>query len=290
MGERDVRRWLVAGAVLMLLGSREAGGQSASGAPADSVIGPGLHVVSNQRGTLLVRIGARESFVAGAQRPELVAAARALIARLHAPAVRFGVALAAEDAARFGDGGWGASGAVTLAHEIARAHMGSTPGAPLPTMGYSEVVQVGLSGEEAHVVHQPAGYSGADAIVHLEREGVFITGADFTSNGYPDIDLANGGSLAGMIQTVSTVVDHFGGTRMLFVPIRGPVANGAELRAYRDMLVSVRDRVAQLIAGGANERAVVTAKPTAAFDARWGHGPVSADRFATTVFHSLAGR
>jgi hypothetical protein len=32
----------------------------------------------------------------------------------------------------------------------------------------------------------------------------------------------------------------------------------------------------------------VAAKPTAAFDARWGHGPVSGDRFAAMAFQSLA--
>jgi hypothetical protein len=168
--------------------------------------------------------------------------------------------------------------------------MATASGAPLPTMGFSEVVQLGLSGEEAHVVHQPAGYSGADVIVHLERGGIFVTGSDFTSNGYPDLDLDAGGSFKGMIRTVSTFVDHFGGTQIRFVPIRGPVTGGAELRAYRDMLVGVRDRVSKLIAGGAKERDVIAAKPTAAFDAKWGHGPVSGDRFAATVFCSLSAR
>ena len=133
--------------------------------------GPGLHLLSVPRGNLLVRIGAKESFVAGAQRPELVAAARALLASQHAPPVRFALAMASDDAAREGDGGWSAAGAISLAHELARGRMMRARVATLPSMGFSEVVQLGLSGDEAHVVHQPAGYSDADVIVHLEARG-----------------------------------------------------------------------------------------------------------------------
>lgn len=268
---------------------RGASGQGGS-APTHTVIRPGIHLLSDARGNLLVRIGAKESFVAGAQRPELVAAARALLAAQHAPPVRFALAMSAEDAARHGDGGWGAAGAVTLAHELERARIARAGAGPLPSMGFSEVVQVGLSGDEAHVVHQPAGYSDADVIVHLEREGVLALGADYTSDGYPDLDLTAGGSFDGLVKTIDTFTRNFGETSMQFVPIRGPVTNGAALREYRDMLVAVHDRIAKLVAGGATERDVVAAKPTAPFDARWGHGRVSGDRFAAAAFHSLTRR
>jgi hypothetical protein len=160
----------------------------------------------------------------------------------------------------------------------------------LPSMGFSDVVQLWLSGDEAHVVHQPAGYSDADVIVHLEREGVLMLGGDYTSDGYPQIDLAAGGSFDGLVKTIDTFARNFGQTKAQFVPMRGAATNGATLRDYRDMLVAVRDRIARLVADGVAERDVIAAKPTAAFDARWGRGPVSGDRFASMAFHSLARR
>jgi cyclase len=275
--------------VALVAGGRSAAAQAGT-TPHHTVIGPDLHLLSVARGNLVVRIGAKESFVAGAQRPELVAAARALLASQHAPPVRFALAMASGDATQEGDGGWGASGAISLAHELARARMMRAGVAALPSMGFSEVVQLGLSGDEAHVVHQPAGYSDADVIVHLEAEGVLLLGADYTSDGYPDLDLAAGGSFDGLVKTIDTFTRNFGQTKAQFVPMRGAATNGAALREYRDMLVAVRDRVAKLVAGGAAERDVVAAKPTAAFDARWGHGPVSGDRFAAVAFRSLARR
>jgi cyclase len=286
--------WARRSAMVLVSMALLAGGQSAAaqagGAPRHTLIGPGLHLFSVARGNLVVRIGAKESFVAGAQRPELVAAARALLASEHAPPVRFALAMASEDATREGDGGWSASGAVSLAHELARARMMRAGVPALPSMGFSEVVQLGLSGDEAHVVHQPAGYSDADVIVHLEAEGVLMLGADYASDGYPDLDLSAGGSFDGLVKTIDTFTRNFGQTRAQFVPLRGAATNGVALREYRDMLVAVRDRVAKLVAGGATERDVVAAKPTAPFDARWGRGPVSGDHFAALAFRSLARR
>jgi cyclase len=277
-------------ASLSLVGVPRVAGAQTPTAPRHTTIGPGLHLLSVARGNLVVRIGAKESFVAGAQRPELVAAARALLAAQHAPPVRFALAMASDDATREGDGGWSASGAISLAHELARARMMRAGVGALPSMGFSEVVQLGLSGDEAHIVHQPAGYSDADVIVHLESEGVLLLGADFASDGYPDLDLAAGGSFDGLVKTIDTFARNFGQTRAQFVPMRGPTTNGAVLREYRDMLVAVRDRVARLVAGGATERDVIAARPTAAYDARWGRGLVSGERFTSAAYRSLARR
>ena len=86
-------------AMALVAGGRSAAAQAGT-APRHTVLGPGLHLLSVAHGNLVVRIGAKESFVAGAQRPELVAAARALLASQHAPPVRFALAMASEDATR----------------------------------------------------------------------------------------------------------------------------------------------------------------------------------------------
>jgi hypothetical protein len=74
-----------------------------------------------------------------------------------------------EDAVRFADAGWGARGAVTLAHEalsgrLYQAAAGGTlpPGMTLPMMGFSQVVQLHLAGEDTPIIHQRPGYTDAD--------------------------------------------------------------------------------------------------------------------------------
>ena len=56
---------------------------------------------------------------------------------------------------------------------------------------------------------------------------------------------------------------------------------------YREMLVTVRDRVQKLKAAGRTEKEVVAAKPTADLDPAWGKGFVQPDEFVTIVYNTL---
>jgi hypothetical protein len=61
----------------------------------------------------------------------------------------------------------------------------------------------------------------------------------------------------------------------------------ADLAAWRDMLVKVRDNVAALAAQKKTLEQIKAAKPTAAFDARWGQGMIKADMVVETVYKAL---
>ena len=74
------------------------------------------------------------------------------------------------------------------------------------------------------------------------------------------------------------------------VPGHGPVATRADLQAYRDMLVQVRQRIKALITAGKTMDEVVAAAPTKDFDAKWGSGYVTPDVFTKIVFSSLMKR
>jgi len=247
-------------------------------------------VFSNAANNLLVQTEPHVTFVVGVQDPSLVAEARAWLAARRAPAVRFVLAAAGDSAAYDGDGGWGASGATVLAHEALRGHMMGTRHAnAIPALGFSEVVQMSLGDDEAHAVHQKtAGYGASDVTVHLEGADVLYLGNLFTTDGYPDIDLASGGSIAGLITTVTWFVTNFGdNAKIHYVPGRGATAGAGALRDYRDMLVSIRDRVQTMVAAGKSDGEIVAAHPAGAFDAKWGRGRVSSDRFVTLVAQSL---
>ncbi|MGE3616084.1 MAG: MBL fold metallo-hydrolase, partial [Gemmatimonadales bacterium] len=69
------------------------------------------------------------------------------------------------------------------------------------------------------------------------------------------------------------------------IPGHGDIAGPADLTAYRDMLVTVRDRVQALIARGMTADQVVAAKPTEDLDAKWG---ANAERFVRAVYQGLS--
>ena len=67
----------------------------------------------------------------------------------------------------------------------------------------------------------------------------------------------------------------------------GPLAGKADLQAFRDMVKTVRDRVAKLKAEGKSKDDAKAAKPTADFDAKWGQGFIKGDMLVGMVFDSL---
>ncbi len=299
------RRFYALGGVLAAALLSSTGSSRAIGDPEARVtpIADRFYVVSEPTANMVLFIGEDTSFVAGVQRPSLVSAAKAFVQSHNAPPVRYALMLEDAGALTLGDGGWGQAGSVTLAHEdflrpMRRLARGKDPTTPatamqheLPRVGFSQVVQLWLKDEEIHIIHERTGHTDADVIVHFEKAGVLCLGNTLTTDGYPAIELARDGSLAGIIQTAGYFVRAFGKTPDRIEPIvpgRGPIATTQDLRDYADMLTAIRDRVQSLIKDGKTVEDAVAAKPTATFDDRWGHGPVTPDQFVAMVYQSLS--
>jgi hypothetical protein len=59
------------------------------------------------------------------------------------------------------------------------------------------------------------------------------------------------------------------------------------LQKYRDMLATVRDRVAKLKTAGASEQEAIAKKPTADLDAEWGKSFVTGDVITGLAYRTL---
>lgn len=66
-----------------------------------------------------------------------------------------------------------------------------------------------------------------------------------------------------------------------------PVSNRTELKEYRDMLVAIRDNVARLKKQEKSLDAVVAARPTAAFDEKWGQFVITPALFTELVYEGV---
>jgi cyclase len=273
---------------------------SGSGGVHVAQVAPKFYVISNAMANLVLLVGDDASFVAGPQYPALVNQAIATVREQKAPAVKYVFITDDDSAPALLDGGWGQRGAVTIAHEqlvgsMMRPASGTNavtpaPGAAPPAMGFSQVVQLHIKGEDTHIVHDKVGYSAADAIIHFEGSGVAYLGPAFTNDGYPRIDIARGGKLSGMIELVDFFATNFAQSPQMIEPIipgRGPIATIRDLQAYRDMLRTVRERVLAIAKAGKSVQDAIAAKPTAEFDARWGHGPLTPDQFVTLAYESV---
>ena len=120
------------------------------------------------------------------------------------------------------------------------------------------------------------------------RANAIATGDIYFNGSYPFIDLASGGSVEGMIIAVERVL-ALSDEKTRIVPGHGPLSNRAELRAYRDMLVTVRGRVTAALREGTSLAALSASQALQDLDGRWGRNMVSSKDFLRSVYASLSG-
>ncbi len=199
-----------------------------------------------------------------------------------------------------GNENFGKMGAVIMARPNLRARLlkpspgangqtpAAAPAAALPVVTYDQPVTLQLNGEEVRIVPLPRAHTDGDTAVKFVNADVLATGDVFRSVGYPNIDRGNGGTLAGMLESMNTFIE-LAGPNTKVAPGHGAITDRAALVAHRDVIVTVRDRVAKARSEGRTVEQIVAAKPTADMDEKVGNAAQSADRFVQQVFAELAG-
>jgi glyoxylase-like metal-dependent hydrolase (beta-lactamase superfamily II) len=190
-------------------------------------------------------------------------------------------------------------GALIVAHDNVRERMSveqvmeafgrtvpPSPDGALPVITFSETATFHLNGDELHVFHVPHAHTDGDAIVHFRKGNVVHMGDTFFNGAYPFIDLGSGGSINGMIRAADAVLAHIDGNTKI-IPGHGALGTRADLKAYRDVLATARDRVTDAIANGMTPQQVKAAKLMAEYDEAWGQAFINPDQFVEFVYQSL---
>jgi glyoxylase-like metal-dependent hydrolase (beta-lactamase superfamily II) len=143
-----------------------------------------------------------------------------------------------------------------------------------------------FGGETVAVRHYRAGHTDGDLSVYFRRADILQTGDTFWNGVYPFIDYVTGGSIDGAIAAANENL-RLAGAQTMVIPGHGPAGDRAALIAFRDMLVTVRGRVAALKAQGKSLDEVLAAHPTADLDARWGQSVIDGHLFTALVYRGV---
>jgi glyoxylase-like metal-dependent hydrolase (beta-lactamase superfamily II) len=162
----------------------------------------------------------------------------------------------------------------------------ASPEAALPVVTFAEGLSFWWNGGEIRVFHVPPAHTDGDAIVEFVAADVVHMGDTFFNGGYPFIDTSSGGRVDGVISAAERVLGAVS-DKTRIIPGHGPLGTKADLQAYRDVVKTIRDRVAKLKAEGKTRDAAIAAKPTAEYDAKWGQGFIKGDVLTGLVFDSL---
>jgi glyoxylase-like metal-dependent hydrolase (beta-lactamase superfamily II) len=192
------------------------------------------------------------------------------------------------------------AGAKIIAQENTRKHLSGIQRVedwdynflPLPSGGIpSEVFaaehRLKLNGASIGLKYYGPAHTDSDISVTFAEANIVHVGDTFWNGIYPFIDYSTGGSIDGMIAASDA---NLAATtnETIIIPGHGrPVSNKAELKEFRDMLVAIRENVATLKKQGRSRDEAVAAKPTAAFDAKWGQFVIDPGFFTRLVYEGV---
>jgi glyoxylase-like metal-dependent hydrolase (beta-lactamase superfamily II) len=191
------------------------------------------------------------------------------------------------------------AGATITAHENTRKHLSvmtriagwdwnfpARPVGALPTSTFETRHEMRLNHTNITLEKYEPAHTDSDIFVHFAEADILLVADTWWNGVYPFIDYSTGGSIDGQIRAAQQNVDSVTADTIV-VPGHGLIGNRADLIQFRDMLVAIREKVAGLKRQGMTVFEVIAAKPTAAFDAKWGQFLITPSAFTGLVYHGV---
>ena len=199
----------------------------------------------------------------------------------------------------------GATGAAILAHESVLRRMSarnakpSYPADAWPTEAFLTTRYAFRMNDDAiEVFYQPAAHSDADSLVLFRRSDVVVAGDILDTTRFPVIDVANGGSIQGEIDALNRLIELtvvpipfiYNGVGTYVIPGHGRLCLQLDVVDYRDMVVVVRDVIADLIKQGKTLDQIKAAHPAKPYETEYGTQEGSTSAFVEAVYKSLTAK
>src|SRR5690606_18478179 len=260
-------------------------------------IAEGFYVLFGVGGNIAVSIGEQGVLAVDDQFPEMVPKYRAAIRELGGGDIDFVINTHWHFDHADGNQTLGPDGTWLVSHENSREMMRKDnrinlvnmvreqpayPAAALPIITFSDRMRFHFNGEPIDLLHfGPAHTTGDTAVLFRNRNAVHL-GDVFNNAGYPFIDADNGGSLEGIIEFCSQVLERID-PETVVVPGHGPLSDYADLKSYVEMLSAIRDRMSALIKDGATREQIIAAQINEEWDAEMGDPASFVDRAYTSL-------
>lgn len=158
--------------------------------------------------------------------------------------------------------------------------------AALPVLTFSEDMHFYINNDSVNAVHVPSAHTDGDSIIYFKKANVVHAGDIFFNGFYPFIDAANGGSLRGTIAAVDAMLAATD-SKSKIIPGHGPLADKAQLQAYRDMLAIAYARLLKLKNDGVSVEDAIIHDPLSDLEAQWGNGIFSGEKWIRITYPAV---
>jgi cyclase len=193
--------------------------------------------------------------------------------------------------------------AAILAHDSILQRMSAPTGKAspfpddaLPTEAfYTKRYTLRMNDEGIEVLYEPAAHSSSDSFVFFRGSDVVVAGDVMDTTRFPVIDVANGGSIQGEIDALNKLIELaiaptpfiYKGVGTYVIPGHGRLGEQMEVVDYRDMVVVVRDVIADMIKQGMTLGQIKEASPAKPYETQYGTQPGATNAFVESIYKSL---
>lgn len=263
-------------------------------------VGDGLYVLFGVGGNIAVSIGGDGVLIVDDQIPEMMPKIRTAIGDVGGNGVDFVINTHWHFDHAEGNLALGPAGTHIIAQARARANMAKGgiinlvitkygqqpyPSGALPAITFDDGMQMHYNGERIDLLHFGPAHTTSDTAVFFRGHNAVHMGDVFNNTGYPFIDADSGGEIDGMISFCQAALDQLEPNSVV-IPGHGPITDAAALKAYIEMLSTVRDRVSKMIDEGKSLEEISASDPTSGYNERYGDVSASLG-FIDRVYTSL---
>lgn len=241
-------------------------------------ISPGIYMLIGRGGNMAISVGEDGIILIDDQYAKLSQKIKTAVANIHEGPIRFILNTHWHGDHTGGNESFGSAGTLIVSHENVRYRLSSeqfisafnkqVPPAhkdALPVVTFTDAVTFHLNGEDIFVFHVKSAHTDGDAVVYFKKSNVIHTGDIYFSGGYPFIDLSSGGSILGLIEAVNMIIGMIDENTKV-IPGHGTLSDLNGLVEYRDMLVTIMDRIRIQVKAGKSLEHILASKPTENYD------------------------
>ncbi len=155
-------------------------------------------------------------------------------------------------------------------HPLTGKPIPPAPAAALPIVTFDSPTVLHIDGEEIRAIALRPGHTDGDSAVWFVKANVVHLGDDFVTYGFPLVDVANGGSVKGMIDALDELLARIPADAKI-IPGHGPLSTVADARKFARSLE-------EMLAAVAKAKKPVGVEVLAPW-APWGQGFIKAEQF-----------
>lgn len=194
----------------------------------------------------------------------------------------------------------GKAGVTIMAHQNAKFWLGqkvkmeifNTTVEPLkpegiPAKTFVDSGKLTFAKEKIEYKWVPDSHTDNDVYLFFPGANVLHTGDLFFSGMYPVIDYTTGGWIGGMAEALDKLL-KVGDAQTKIIPGHGPLSSKEDMRASREMLHTVFERLEAFSKKSASLDDVLKTNPVSDLEPKWGQGFLNGDAFLRMAYPSIA--